>query len=219
MWAFPTRSRLSNCDRFIQGWNNTLASTPVYLRLDEDDPELSDILKLNWPSEFEVVVGPRIKFSQAMQEMFMKYPNRPWYGMLADDLILKTDKWDEKLINRARTNYISYGDEVHEKKIRICHPCINGDLVRLVGFFGLPVVEHFGTDTLWEEIHHRFKFDGLVEDVILEHAHFNFGQSLLDDTYNGSQSIKGKDRAAYREWMSKNFENLVGKISQHFNLP
>ena len=216
MWIFPTRSRLANCQRFIKAWHNTNASTPVYVRLDNDDPELTDLLKLDWPKEFEKVVGNRTRIGGAMQEMFKKYPNEEWYGMLADDLIPRTSHWDTNLIDKALSHFISYADDLHEKKIRICHPCVHGDLVRLVGFFGLPTVEHFGTDTVLEEIHHKFKLDGLVESVVLEHAHFNFGQSELDQTYKESQSMKELDKQAFRKWMAEEFDLIIEKINKHY---
>jgi len=216
MWAFATRSRVSNCQRFINALNVTKASSPVYLRLDEDDPELITLLKLSWPKEFLIVVGPRVRISACMQEVFTKFPNELWYGVLADDLIPKTVHWDQRLIEAAGTNDISHADDVYEKRIRICHPCVGGDLVRLVGCFGLPVVQHCGTDTIWENIHHHFKRNNRQEDVIVEHAHFNFGQSELDQTYQESQAIRQDDKRAYNQWMNEHYTLLLNKIEQKF---
>lgn len=216
MWAFATRSRVNNCQRFIQSWHATQASSPVYLRLDEDDPDLDKLLELPWPAEFLVTVGPRARIGVCMQEMFKNSPNEPWYGILADDLIPKTMHWDQRLILAASNNDISHANDVHEKAIRICHPCVGGDLVRLVGFFGLPTVQHFGTDTFWERVHHHFKRNNKQIDVIIEHAHFNFGQAELDQTYRESQAIRRDDKRAYNEWMDKNYEATLEKIAQEF---
>lgn len=216
MWAFATRSRVGNCQRFINTWIKTKASSPVYLRLDKDDPDLEQLLALPWPSEFLITVGPRARISKCMQEMFEKFPTEPWYGVLADDLIPRTDYWDQKLISAAGTNDISYADDIHEKAIRICHPCVGGDLVRAVGFFGLPVVQHFGTDTVWENIHHHFNRNNKQHDVIVEHAHFNFGQAQLDQTYQESQAIRYSDKQAYKQWMEEHYSSVLTKIEQTF---
>jgi len=215
MWVFATRSRVSNCKRFIKAWHETKANSKVYVRLDECDPELEEMKALPWPETFNITVGSRCRIGEAMQEMFKKFPNENFYGMLADDLIPKTECWDQRLIDAAGSNLISHANDIHELEKRICHPCVGGDLVRFVGFFGLPVVKHFGTDTFWEEVHHKCGMDNKLRDVILEHAHFNFGQSEKDKTYEESQMLKKSDRAAYREWTANNLENTVAKVKEY----
>lgn len=216
MWVFATRNRLENCKRFIETWHHTEASSSVYVRMDEDDPALKELLNLSWPLTFEIVVGPRARIGTAMQEMFIKYSNEPWYGIMADDVIPRTLHWDQKLIQAAGTHMISCANEVHEKIIRICLPCVGGDLVRLVGFFSIPGVEHFGTDTFWESIHHCCDLNNRQHDVILEHAHFSFGQSELDQTYRDSQSIRQQDKRAYKAWMNENFDHVLDKLNQAY---
>jgi hypothetical protein len=209
MWTFATRNRLSNCKRFINSWHETQASSSVYVRLDQDDPALDALTALPWPKEFTINIGPRARLGQAMQEMFARYPTESWYGILADDVIPKTVRWDQRLIDAAGANKISCANEVHEKQIRICHPCVGGDLVRLVGCFAIPTVRHFGTDTLWECIHHCCDLNNKLHDVVLEHAHFNFGQSELDQTYMESQAIRQQDKLAYKTWMNENFDSVL----------
>lgn len=216
MWIFSTRSRLENCKRFIKSWEDTEALTPVYVRLDDCDPQLLKLLNLPWPKTFIINVGPRVRLSQAMQELFIKYPNEEWYGMLADDLIPRTKHWDQKLIDRAVPNNISYANSIHEDPKLICHPCVGGDLVRLVGFFGLPAVTHFGTDTVWQQIHHEFNRNNRLDDVILEHAHFVYNQSVLDKTYEESQKLKDQDKKNFRHWKKNTFPEIIEKIKQEY---
>ena len=215
MWVFATRSRFSNCVRFLESWIKTSASSPVYVRMDEDDPELDRLLKLPWPLEFELVVGPQARIGQAMNEMFGKYPNEPWYGIMADDQIPKTDRWDQRLIEAAIPDQISYADDVYEKRTRICHPCVGGDLVRTVGFFSVPTVRHFGTDTFWEQLHHSCGKNGRLPDVVVEHAHVNFNQAPNDATYIRSQTIRQEDKFAFKAYMNEHFETIMSRIEAH----
>lgn len=216
MWIFATRNRVENCKRFIQAWHATSANSSVYLRVDQDDPAIDTVLDLPWPKEFIIKVGPRARLGQAMQEMFKNYPSEPWYGILADDVIPGTTFWDQRLISAAGKHSISSANEIHEKRVRICHPCIGGDLVRLVGCFAIPTVKHFGTDTLWENIHHCCDLNNKQHDVILEHAHFNFGQSQLDQTYMESQAIRREDKLAYKAWMNENFETILKRLNNAY---
>lgn len=216
MWIFATRNRPANCQRFIDAWHATQANSVVYVRLDEDDPSLEQLKQLSWPKQFLVTIGSRARMGQAMQEMFDKFPNEPWYGILADDVIPRTQHWDQQLINAAGSHSVSCANEVHEKRVRICHPCVGGDLVRLVGCFAIPTVKHFGTDTLWECIHHCCDLNNRLHDVVLEHAHFNFGQSELDQTYLESQAIRREDKIAYKSWMNENFESILERCHQAY---
>jgi hypothetical protein len=216
MWVFATRNRVENCKRFIEAWHRTRASSKVYVRLDEDDPALESMIELSWPATFEINIGPRVRIAGAMQEMFKKYPNESWYGIMADDVIPGTEFWDQRLIQAAGSHNISCANEVHEKSIRICLPCVGGDLVRLLGFFAIPTVEHFGTDTFWESIHHCCDLNNRQTDVILEHAHFSFGQSQLDQTYQDSQSVRQQDKRAYKLWMNEHFDEVLSKLNQAY---
>jgi hypothetical protein len=216
MWVFATRNRVENCKRFIKLWHELEASSPIYLRLDEDDPALEEMKSLPWPKEFIMVVGPRVRLGGSMQEMFKAYPNEPFYGLLADDLIPETMHWDKKLIDAAGLDDMSYADEVYEKEVRICHPCIGGDLVRHVGFFAIPGLKHFCTDTFWEQLYHHFGRDNRQKDIILAHAHFNFNQSAKDQTYSESQAIRQDDKRTFRDWKEKHWEETVASVKQRF---
>jgi hypothetical protein len=216
MWILATRSRVKNCARFIEAWNQTLSSTPVYIRLDECDPELTAMQSLPWPERFEIAVGPRIRTGPSIQEAFEKYPNLPWYGFLADDVVPRTAHWDQLLVAAATPASISYANDLWEKKARICHPCIGGDLVRFVGFLALPVVKHWGTDTVWERLHHDFGLNNKQQDVVLEHAHFNFDQAPMDQIYEESQALKRDDKKAFRQWMELEYPILANRVGQHF---
>lgn len=216
MWIFATRNRVDNCKRFIRLWKETEASSPVYLRLDDDDPALEEMKSLPWPKEFILNIGPRVRLAGSMEEMFKNYPNEPFYGLLADDLMPGTLHWDQKLINAAGLDNLSYADEVFEKRIRICHPCVGGDLVRHVGFFAVPGIRHFCTDTFWEELYHYFGKENRQYDVTLAHAHFNFNQSARDQTYDESQAIKTNDTQIFREWKQQNWETVTKSIEERF---
>ena len=97
MWILPTRSRPDNCQRLVKHWKETNSSTPVLVRLDHFDPFLKELLKIDWPDTFIISVGEREGVAKATNEVFLKYPNEPWYGFLADDFIPRTEFWDLKL--------------------------------------------------------------------------------------------------------------------------
>jgi len=216
MWTFATRSRVENCKRFIQAWHDTEASSEVYVRLDNCDPELVEMRNLPWPETFTVNVGPRKRIGEAMQEMFAAYPNEPWYGILADDLVPRTRLWDKRLIEAAGTTGVSCAEDIHTYGHHICHPCVGGDLVRFVGFFGLPVVKHFGTDTFWQDVFYGCNMKSRLTDVIVEHVHYYWNKAPFDKTYQESELINEADRLAWKEWFDLNMSDTIAKIKERF---
>ena len=216
MWVFPTRSRVDNCKRFIDAWKKTNASTPVYLRIDDCDPCIDELQNLNWPEQFTLVVGPREGIKASLQEMFAKYPNEPWYGILADDLLPQTKQWDLALIDRAGNDSISYPNDLGKKskKSLPTHPCVGGDLVRAIGWFGFPATYHFYVDTIWQYVGERLNNIHRLDNIIVEHLHYGRNKSELDIIYEQSREKMQTDTYAYNDWISANGENLILQLDK-----
>ena len=216
MWVLPTRSRVNNCKRFINAWIETDASTPVYVRIDNCDPHLEELKQLNWPEQFTVVIGPREGMKASLQEMFTKYPNEPWYGFLADDLLPQTKQWDIALVERAGNDSISYPNDLGKKGKRglPTHPCVGGDLVRAIGWFGFPATHHFYLDTIWQYIGERLNNLYRLDSIIVEHLHYGRNKSELDIIYEQSRDRMKSDTYAYNDWISANGEDLVLQLDK-----
>lgn len=212
MWILATRTRVDNCQRFIEGWTESGASTPVYVRLDDCDPFVEQTKSLPWPSEFSVHVGPRQGLRAAMQEMYLAYPNEPWYGILADDLVPRTPGWDRLLVERAGSRQISYPNDMGRKTKLPTHPCVGGDLVRAQGWFGLPVVRHYCVDSVYRYIGDHLGIKHRLDDVIVEHVHYSEQKTQRDGLYRETSSFKHADDAAYTEWLKEQGPHLIQRL-------
>jgi len=214
MWLLAARSRPQNCQRFIDAWIATASSTPVYVRLDTCDPFLDELIALSWPKEFTVVVGPREGLRAAMQEMFVKYPNEPWYGLLADDLVPKTLNWDQLLVACAGLRAISYPNDLGGKPKLPTHPVVGGDLARAVGWFGFPHCQHLYVDTAWRAIGERLKCLHRMEDVIAEHVHPFWNKTQTDQVYTESIKRSAGDRERFNAWVENEVPELINRLKQ-----
>lgn len=214
MWILATRTRVDSCQRFIQGWQDSQASTPVYIRLDECDPFLDQLRNLPWPKEFNINVGPRQGLRAAMEEMFHAYPAEPWYGILADDLVPRTPGWDQLLVERAGSRQISYPNDLGRKIKLPTHPCVGGDLVRAQGWFGLPVVRHYCVDSVYRYIGDQLDIKHRLNDVIVEHVHYSEQKSERDGLYRETSRYKESDDMAYTEWLRDQGPKLIQVLKQ-----
>ena len=213
MWVFATRSRPDNCLRFIQSWLDTQASSPVYVRLDNNDPYLDTLKKLPWPLGFQVHVGPRNGLARAINELYEQFPNEPWYGLLADDLKPQTINWDQKLIAAAGSLGISYPNDGGTNVDLPTHPCVGGDLVRAIGWFGLPACQHFFVDTVWQFLGEQLNNIQRLDQVLVEHLHYSFGKSQKDLVYEESSAKYQSDKRAYKDWCNSQAESLIARLT------
>lgn len=215
MWSLPTRGRPKSLKRFINAYEETNASSKVYVRLDNDDPLLNEYLKIKLPKKFRLEVGARIGLKASMEEMFHAFPNEDWYGLGADDLLPQTTKWDQLLIEKANLREISYPNDLGRKTRLPTHPVIGGDLARAVGWFGHPATHHFFLDDAWRYIGENLRCIYRLDEVIVEHLHYSGvcnHKSELDQTYSESKSKFENDKQLYRNWQHENGKNLIIKL-------
>lgn len=214
MWIFATRSRPENCKRFISAWIKTKSSTSVYVRLDDDDPYLEDLTKIEWPAEFEIIIGPREGLRAALNEGYNKYPDKPWYGLLADDLIPKTDFWDQLLVKKAGLKAISYPNDLGGKPKLPTHPVVGGDLVRAVGWFGFPNANHLYLDNAWKVIGEGIDKLYRLEDVIVEHAHPLWNKASKDVIYTENKKRSITDKQEFLKWAENDAKIIIDNLKK-----
>jgi len=213
MWILASRGRPRSLQRFIDCWIITKASTPVYVRLDNCDPEIEEYKQIVFPPEFIIVIDSRARLGRAMNEMFEKYPDEKFYGLLADDLIPQTEFWDRLLVDAAEHNKISQANDL-TRNPKICmHPCIGGDLVRAAGFFGFPLNVHYCLEVVWKEVTKQFKRTlRYLPEVIVENAHPDYGKAEIDQTYIEANLVKDQDIRNWNDWFSTEWDNFSKKI-------
>lgn len=214
MWILPTRSRPESCQRFINSWAITESSTPVLVRLDECDPSLNQLTLLKWPETFKIIVGKREGVAKATNELYQQHPNEPWYGFLADDFIPTTKNWDLKLIDGASSKFISYPNDMAFRTNLPTLPCVGGDLVQAIGYFGFPFSHHYYVDTVYQFIGERLNNIKRLNDVIVEHMHYEFGKSSVDIVYQESNEKFKSDKAIWRNWIAHDGLLLIEKLKE-----
>jgi len=213
MWILASRGRPQNFQRFIDHWFLTKSSTPIYVRLDECDSTIEEYKKINVPKEFNVIIGPRARLGAAMAELYQNFPNEPWYGLLADDLIPRSNGWDVAMVAAADSKYISQANDLSPKPKNCCHPCIGGDLVRAAGFFGFPHTIHYCLEVVWKDLTKKERrFLKYLPDVVVENVHFDFAKAEFDKTYAEADAVKDSDHKIWDKWKETEFEPFYNKV-------
>jgi hypothetical protein len=199
----PSRGRPENLQRFLKAFVNTKASSKIYIRLDIDDPKLSEYQKLDLGRSL-VVTGHQVKAAGAMREVFREYPNEKFYGFVGDDSIPRTEKWDSELAKSAGEWGVSYPDDLLKRQSLATHPFVGGNFLRAIGFWALDGLTHLYTDTTWDFLGRLYGNLVYRPDVIVEHMHFSVGKANHDKTYSrifNGRNYSLEDAECFEKWV------------------
>lgn len=211
MILLPSRGRPNNLLRFAAAYNQTGATLPVTVLLDDDDVANYDDAWPLLPYSWQIDISPRTYLVPRLNKFFYERPNEPFYAVLADDVVPETRNWDLILMKACMPDMMSYGKEGIDRMEShgvesMPHPFIGGDLVRKWGFIAPPVLNHFYADNWWIDA----SIHAYMPGVKMTHYHYKNKKAPIDRTYQ-DRPDPNKDRLAYLEFRKENQHLLMEK--------
>lgn len=162
------------------------------------------------PPFWEVITNPTCggRVVQIFNWVLNEWPDSEFYQILADDVIIETQGWDE-LLEKARAD-IAFGDDgidrwdSHGVARLPTHPRIAGDVAREWGFVAPPVLKHFCADEFWKDMGAVF-----VPEVKMPHHTVVNGVGHRDGTYKNRPS-SAIDKESYERFKNSGvYANLL----------
>lgn len=200
MWFLPSRLRPRSLQRFFNAYEDTGADSEGVVWVDDDDPHIIQYQCVIFPLKWIMLTQPPLGSNGDIANAFFSlFPNEPWYGFLADDVVPRTPHWDEKLIEAGKDG-LSYCEDYLNADRQPTHFVVNGDWVRETGWLALPGCKRTYIDNAWFEIAKRKKKITYLNNVVLEHLHFSNGKSPMDETYQ--KPSVGKDKEVFDTWLA-----------------
>ncbi len=211
MIILPTKGRPDNLQRFVNAYMNTGAILPIHVIFDANDAARYD--QVDTPKYWKRVAAPAgTTLGGIFERVFKKYPNEPFYGMVADDVVPESMEWDVKLKNACLPDKISWGwDGIQNERLPV-HPFIGGDLVRKLGWWAAPGLQHWFVDNVWKAVADAHNCAAYLPDVKMTHHHFINGKAPNDRTYD-QQPDHQKDADAFRIFMDTEFSKAISRLS------
>jgi hypothetical protein len=217
MWILPSKGRYSRLEKLLERMHQTHVSTPGTILLHCDDPTPYEDLTHKLPHGWsfyriqEQTDSPGENIRIWMRDNFK--PTDTWLGMLTDDCLPITDRWDQLLIEQVNgTNLISSNDLWQAPK-RITGPCVfSGDLLRVVGFLFPPGFKWLFMDDVWDDIVRNCGNWIVMMNVECEHQHGHRSVDNQDDTFKLVESFFDHDAVEYFKWINSNepFRTITG---------
>lgn len=210
MIIMPVRNRRQNMLRFLEDCQRTKVTEKICILIDVDDAH--NYLEIDFPANFEIeVVSPTFGVQQKLNYAFLKYYNEDYYAFIGDDLIPLTDAWDQKLKAELKYADVVYGDDGIQGKNLPTHPWVDGNLVRKIGWFCCPRIQHWYFDNVWKDIGECTGL-GYVPQVKFDHQHPIKNPEKMDTTYS-RQPKPEFDQAHYQFWNQYELPELIERLN------
>lgn len=204
-------SRLDQLREALDSWkNNSEGLSEVYLIVDEDENESVPL----YENVQRYVVPTGVTLMEKLNYHALDIAEKHDYiQFLAHDIVLQT-AWESQFIDFLESVPVGmiYGNDlVHAGKLAT-HPCIKSSMIKAVGFYGCPAVEHNFFDNYWMSVAQTFGMCMYCPDVIMEHNHPIVGKAPRDEISDKIANLLEIDQQKFTDYMSVNFKNDVEKL-------
>lgn len=201
MLILPTIYRPDSLRRFVTAYEATGGTIPVWVVFNEDNAfQYADV---KTPAHWKRCKVSRVsQLGDIFTAMFRSFPDEPYYGMVADDVVPETQGWDVILRDSCQHDKIAWGwDGIQNEKLPV-HPFIGGDLVRRLGYWSAPGIKHWYVDNAWKDIADKLNCGVYLPEVRMKHVHYANGLAQVDRAYN-NQPSQSVDEGAYNLWRER----------------
>ena len=167
----------------------------VYLNLESKEYELLDFPNTTF------LYGPKLSISSMTNQAFAASSGEIlMYG--ADDIVFRTNGWDEIVRNRFKTlkqNFgLVYGDDLSPNSPQIAtHGFVSKELTCLLGWLLPPFFKDQFADTYLTRITRMSGILSYVPELKIEHMHPTWGKKDSDQSYDN----RGGKLKFYRNWV------------------
>lgn len=211
MLILPTLHRPHNLRRFVAAYNATGATLPIHVIFDVKDAYSYD--EVETPSHWKRVAAPKdSKLGDIFNLIFKKYPDEPFYGMVADDVVPETHGWDILLRNACMPDKIAWGACGIQNENLPVHPFIGGDLIRKLGWWSAPGLKHWFVDNVWKDLSVSLNCGVYMPEVKMTHLHYLNGRAPNDRTYE-EQPDHQRDMEIYLDFKKNRYPWIMERFA------
>lgn len=215
MWFLVTMDRPERCQAALDSMIACEIETPGYVVVN-GPLQVEKYRQLRLPKDWGLIELPEnIGICGALNLMFKRFPDEPWYGMPCDDELVFERRFDRWLIREAGAWNISHGNDGWRSQYRLwTYATFGGDLLRACGYWALPGLWHWYFDDHWELIAKEFGLKRHCEGIRTEHRHTDNGAVDLDATYQAGRANADSDRRRFEQWKREEWPSLRARIAQ-----
>ena len=169
--------------------------------------------------EAEIVINYKDNqtVTQLINSVFNLNPWYEFYSVTNDDFVYQSLAWDTRLCRKKR---ICYGNDLCAGLSMPTTSCIDGDIVRALGWLQMPRLKYMCGDSVWKHLGLNLNILRYVPTVITEHCHWSANKREIDTTSKkvNSPEIMRADNIAFRDWLHNDMRNDAKKVKDALGL-
>lgn len=212
-WILPSLARPGSLQRFADSYVAAEETARVRVVLASWDPKLNEYDRLDLPKSFKKTICHVEYVNPTLNWAFKRWPNEACYGLVNDDVIIRTKRALSILEEEAGDRWISSGYDGHHRKL-VTMPCIGGELARAMGVFVPVGPKSYGGEELWMRICKEFQILRHRFDVVLEHMHHFFGKSENDYTYERAKLASVGFAEEVKKFMDAEYPAIKERVAK-----
>lgn len=212
MWILPTYRRPERCQETL---DSIAAAGPSEGVVWVDGGGVDDYTSMVMPNGWRTIYSlENLGVCGALNAALAKFPDEPWYGFVTDDSIVRTHGWSAALVKQAgRNGFANSGDNWQANRRMHGAVVFGGDLLRAIGYWAPPTLNHSGVDDAWERLGQALSNWTHVPQVLVEHRHHGNGKAEQDESYRKSQASFDDDRIAFSLWLRSGLSEAVARAA------
>lgn len=212
-----TDDRLNQLLEAVESWKDqTEGLSQLYIIVDDDQNIWGNAAFSEKYGDIEWLTVPTgLTLMEKLNYHALEIADKHEYiQFLAHDIVLQTP-WESQFIDFLESVPfgMAYGNDLVHNGRLATHPCIKSSMIKAVGFYGCPAVEHNFFDNYWMDISRSLGFIQYFPQVIMEHNHPIVGKAPNDSLSKKVADLLESDQVKYQSYMTANFASDVQKIS------
>lgn len=215
----PTRGRREQCERLMETFTATATCADILFITDPDDTAYDG---MDWGTAAHAVLEPREYLSGKLNKTGMAmadlYPVLMWVG---DDVAFRTPGWDRIMLaaleDLGGSGWV-YPDDKRRSDVPE-HYMVSSDVVKALGWFANPAVQHYFIDNSVGELGKRAGLIRWCPEAVVEHLHYSVAPRVeRDETYVSTEERFGEsDLKAFHGWRASQLANEVSVLRREFS--
>lgn len=202
----PTRDRVGGFERLKKSWKETtngLSTLTPVVDIDqvEDYQHLTADINL-------VVSGAESsvwKINAAARVLIEDINPAAIIGFVSDDFVFRTPDWETEIITWQHVNRgICYCNDLLQGENLPTAVFIHRDIVKALGYMGLPSLKHYYVDNYWLDLGHRLGRIKYFPDIVIEHQHWSNNKTAKDKLYSITENHMDQDKRTWDEFVRNN---------------
>lgn len=201
LWLVPSYKRPQRLQKLLSSIKEHGVKTKGLVLLNADDE--NDYAGLDVPDGWGVVKLQNVSEGRnaILNQYFKDFPSLAWYGLLEDDMVVRSPEWDVKMVMECPSYGFSTANDRWLSPTRARGAkVLDGDLVRAMGCMAPEGAKHSFLHELHEDIGANFKCWAYLPEVIVEEEHANNGKAPVDEGYQRTSSWLASDQEAFNRF-------------------